>query len=160
MFVQCDDDGRGGYPLALKKDVPRIATTQETQAMMDIYDLDNTGLFANAMLQMIPGEYDQFFFETDAYATEIVAAFTSGKNVVIKLIDNPEMPDQARGLGVMVPSTLSLLSYAPERTNPYTQETIPESFALFGDRDGYDTSNLVTAYVGDNGKLRIPIYID
>lgn len=160
MFVHCDDDGRGGYPLALSKDIPRIATTQETQAMMDIYDLDNTGLFTNAMLQMISGEDDQYFFETDAYASEIVAAFTSGKNVVIKLIDNPEMPDQARALGALIPSTLSLLSYAPERTDPSTQKTVPESFALFGDYDGYDTSNLVTAYVGDNGKLRIPIYID
>lgn len=160
MFVHCDDDGRGGYPLALKKDVPRIATAQETQAMMDMYDLDNAGLFTNAMLKVITGEHDQFFFETDAYATEIAAAFTSGKRVIVKLIDNPEIPDGARSLGVAIPSTLSLLSYAPERVDPSTQDTIPESFALFGDYYGDDTGNLMAAYVGENGKLRIPIYID
>ena len=160
MFVHCDDDGRGGYPLALKKDVPQIATIQETQAMMDIYDLDNAGLFTEAMLKVITGEHNQFFFETDAYATEIAAAFTSGKRVVIKLIDDPEMPDRARGLGVAIPSTLSLLSYAPERIHPSTQNIIPESFSLFGDDGGHDTGNLTIAYVGDNGKIRIPVYVD
>ena len=111
-------------------------------------------------------QYEDTFFVSTEDASAISAAFMAGEPVIIKFNDNESYGNTSWHYDVTTPIYSSLVQYAPERVNPYTQETIPESFAIAQQsmsstsdhhtRDG----NLQVAVVDGNGKLKVSIYYD
>lgn len=90
----------------------------------------------------------------------------AGEPVIIKFNDNESNGNTSWEYGVTTPIYSALVQYAPERTNPYTQETIPESFTIaqqsMSSTSDYHTRDgtLQTAVIDGNGKLKVSIYYD
>lgn len=111
-------------------------------------------------------QYEDVFFVSTEDASAIAAAFMRGEQVVIKFNDNESNGSTSWEWGITTPIYSAMCQYAPERVNPYTQEPIPESFAIIGHDKSYTAdshthdSNLQTAVVDENGKLKISIYYD
>ena len=113
----------------------------------------------------LPQHEDAFFISRED-ASAISAAFMTGEQVIFKFNNNESNDTTPWTWGVTTPIYSVLGQYAPERFNPYTQEAIPESFAIIGHDRSYTAdyhtkdSNLETALVDSNGKIKILIYYD
>ena len=111
-------------------------------------------------------QYDDVFFVSEVDASVISSAFMAGEPVIIKFNDNESYGNTSWHYDVTTPIYSALVQYAPERVNPYTQETIPESFTIAGHEMSHTAdyhthdSNMQTAVVDGNGKLKISIYYD
>lgn len=86
LYVHCDGDSTGGVKVASISDLPTIATIPETQAIIDEFGRNDPDQVV--MFDTIYG-YDEetgaYYYETEADAVDIAAAFMSGESVCVHL---------------------------------------------------------------------------
>ena len=136
---------------------PGIATVLETEEIINEYEEDE-GMVVETVF-VTDQNSGTAYFETILDATDIVAAFKSGKNIVFHL---PE----TEGMGAYgaLPGYLQAVAYSD--AYEYDVYSYPAGFCLaqisiYPDGEGYSPSNsLYRTHVGENGKIQLGVNTD
>lgn len=162
LYVGADENGTGGSPVALRSEVPKIATISDVRSMMEDYDQgDDDDMMFEFNFAFDNGNP---YFESVDDASVIIAAANQGKSIVFKINDNDINGYTPLGYGVHAPAFLSVVRFFPQHVE-YDQ-TIPASFSVYLQQTYTESSsdlyveNLQMVTVGQNGKLYWPIYVD
>lgn len=159
IFVDYDFVNNRGTRLAKITDIPSIsfATIEETREMMEAYgqEEEDEGMVVNATFTKY-GQHD-VCFETEKTATEIIAAYKQGKNVIIRCVADEDSADYSFYSDVY----LTVVAYQEAYSNAGT--SYPPSIGI----ESYPSANggnwaasALNAVDVVNDKVRIQIYVD
>ena len=163
LYVGSDENGTGGSPVALRSEIPEIATIRDVRSMLENYD--DQGDDDDMMFEFnFAFDNGNPYFESVDDASTIIAAASQGKSIVFKINDNDINGYTPLGYGVHAPAFLSVVRFFPQHVE--YEETIPPSFSVYlqstytESSNGLDTGNLQAITVGQNGKLHWDIFVD
>ena len=163
LYVNADDNGLGGSRVAMKSELPTIATVQETISMMEKYDEGDDEMLCEFNFKYDPsasGINSDYFFESLDDASAIIQAIEQGKAVTCKFNNNEVDGATPTAFGIDTPAFLLLTQYFPQREDdgsmvgPYFK--VEESGGVVP----LYASTIQSGIVGSNGKIQFSIYID
>ena len=143
----------------------QIATAEETMEIINEYNKEedegmifNANFVASAIYHPDGSDRSDPGFMTDDSVEDIIEAYTSGKNVVIKLIMNEEINNVSGYYPPNEGGYITIIGYQYAFTD--NEGNTYDSLFQF---DGWALTGLRlddTAYTLDNGKLFFPAYTD
>ncbi len=130
-----------------------IATDEMVLAIIDDYPYDEGDEGMVFVANFVNPQSGDPYYETEADATDIMTAFKTGKHCIIKFMDS----ETARSYSCYAISISVCAVEDPNEINPGGLIRLTETAG------GYPVGGCITysqAYIADNGKLGIPVYVD